>query len=477
MSNEVSISTWDQDIERLFVSVIDEYSKETGINLYETRSREGIFAPALIMWLMISGSARGRKSLSEALVRLSEGDGGLIRSKNKRSKKIKFSQHTGGLCRARERLPEEVVREITSYLSEYLIHKSCEKYRWHGRMVVLVDGTTITLSHTEEIIEKYPVIKNQNRAAHHPNLLCLCAVELFTGIALTPQYGPYRGEKATSELKLYKQMVEELPEQSLIIADRYFGNFSVAREANLHGHQVLVRLTDKQAHAIVKWDNKDYVKEVTWCPTKSILKKYTEIAPDEKITGRVIKHTVNRDGYRPLVLYFFTNSTEPAEELVELYLQRERIENDIRSLKYLMGLEILSAKSPNVLAKELLLTFAASNLMRSILSIAASALGLLPRQISFSRAARLTQVYGNKIRNSDSEKERQNFLDSFLEALKQVKHPNRKKHRVEPRLCVRHRDQFPRMQNPRSEEKLKSIELNKKFGHRGIVYSWEKRAQ
>ena len=46
---------------------------------------------------MMSGSARGRKALSDSLVRLSEGDGELIRERNIRSKKDNFSQNTGGL--------------------------------------------------------------------------------------------------------------------------------------------------------------------------------------------------------------------------------------------------------------------------------------------------------------------------------------------------------------------------------------------
>lgn len=477
MNNKIDINGWDKDIENLFISILDEYCEDSGYNLYETRSREGIFAPALVMWLMISGAAQGRKSLSEALVRLGTGEGELIRDRNSRSKKEKFSQNTGGLCRARERLPLEIVRDVTKHLSQQLIKKSCEKYRWRGRMVVLADGTTVTLNHTEEIMKKYPVIDNGVRAAHHPTLLCLCAVELFSGISLPPRFGPYRGDKATSELKLYKEMIKDLPENSLVIADRYFGRYNAAREASLHGHQVLVRLSDKQAHAIVKWDKNDYDKEVTWCPTKHILEKYPEVSAEDRITGRVIKHTVSREGYRPLELYFFTNSREPAEDLVELYLQRERIENDIRSLKYLMGLEILSAKSPDILAKELLLTFAASNLTRSILAIAALALKISPRQISFSRAAGLTRVYGNKIRKATSEQDRKKIVTLYLEALNQVKHPNRKKRRVEPRLCVRQKDQFPLMKNSRAEEKMKSIELNMRFGHRGYAHPWEKRAK
>lgn len=474
MEAKVEERSWLSSLEELFVKILDDFEARTGVSLYETRSRTGIFAPALVMWLMISERARGRRSLSEALSSLGEGEGNRIREKNKRSEKEVFSQNTGGLCRARERLSLETVHAVSRYLSEYLIRQSSEEYRWHGRTVVLVDGTTMVLNHTEAILREYRPIKNQHKRVHNPQLLCLCAVELFTGIALTPQFAPYRGEKLKSELQLYHQMVGDLPKQSLIVADRFFGSFSVVHEAHRKGHQVLIRLKESQAVSIVGKRATDYVEAVTWRPSRQILKRYPDISSDDVLKGRVIRHTVQREGYRPLVLYFFTSSPERAEELVELYLQRERIENDIRALKYLMGLEMLSAKSPDIIAKELLLTFSSSNLMRSILAKAASKLNLKPRQFSFKRATMLTQAFGNRLRRSQSEAEHEKIVNLYLVALTQVKHPNRKKRRLEPRKCARHKSRFPLMKKSRKEEQAHALALAKKFGHRNFVYPWEK---
>lgn len=475
MDKEIELD-WLSDAESLFVKIVDQFSDETGAGdkLYESRSRTGIFAPALVMWLMISEKSQGRRSLSEALSSLSAGDGELIRSRNKKSDTKEFSQNTGGLCRARERLSLEKVKQFTRYLSHYLIEGSSEEFRWRGQMVVLVDGTTMTLHHTQEILNEYRPIKNQHRRVHNPQLLCLCAHELFTGMALAPQFGPYRGDKATSELKLYHQMVKDLPPKSLIMADRYFGNFSVMHHAHTEGHQVLIRLTQRQAQSLVRKRDKDYTEDVLWTPSKQILKKYSDISPSDVVKGRVIRHTVEREGFRPLVLYFFTSSKEPHLDLVELYLQRERIENDIRSLKYLMGLEIISGKSPDSIAKELFLTFASANLMHAILAKASSILQINPRQISFKRAADLTRVYGNKIRNSSSPEQRQETLRQYIVAISQVKHPNRKKRRVEPRKCVRHKGKFPLMKKSRELERADALKSAKRFGHRGFTYPAER---
>lgn len=461
-----------ESLEELFVRIVDDYQVGGEDNLYQTRSRVGIFAPALVMWLTISQRLQSRHSLAGALESFCRGEGQLVRSRNDLSKKNHISQNTGGLCKARERLQLEQVQGVSRHLSEYLIKQSCKDYRWRERTVVLIDGTTVTLSHAAKILDEYKPIKNQHRRANNPQLLCLCAHELFTSVALPPQFGPYRGDKVTSEIELYHKLVSDLPQKSLIIADRLFGNFPVIYRANQLGHQVLLRLSDNKAKGFVGRRDEDFVEEVSWSASKAIAQKYPDIVAGAAVTGRIIRHTVKRDGFRPLVLLFFTTSCEPAHELVELYLQRERIENDIRSLKYLMGLEMITSKSPDIVAKELLLTFAAYNLMRGILAKAALALKINPRQISFSRAANLTQIFGNKLLTNPSSEKR--IVQDYLTALSQIKHPNRKKRRVEPRKCARRRQLFPLMKKSREEERSTALNIAKEYGHRSSVYPHEK---
>jgi len=58
------------------------------------------------------------------------------------------SVHTGGYCRARQRLPMEMVSQLTQHLGEHIDAHTPNQWRWEGRRVRVVDGTTVTMPDT-----------------------------------------------------------------------------------------------------------------------------------------------------------------------------------------------------------------------------------------------------------------------------------------------------------------------------------------
>ena len=73
-------------MEKLFLEIID--SAEHLSDFFLTRSREGIFSPALVMWLMICQRAQARHSLLGALECLSNGECDEILNRNQGSKQL-----------------------------------------------------------------------------------------------------------------------------------------------------------------------------------------------------------------------------------------------------------------------------------------------------------------------------------------------------------------------------------------------------
>jgi len=458
-------------LEKLFVEVIDRIAPDE--SLYGIRNREGIFSHALTIWLMINGRAKGKRSLVDALegIAVGEADEVISRSATKRVAVTPVSMNSGGLCRARERLSVNLVERIGAAVSESLMQEGAQT-KWRGRSVFLCDGSTIALTRRDALLAKFSPNKNQHGQAYTPNMLCLCCHELFSGIALNPCYGAYRGKEATSEQALFYQALDKMPAKSLCIADKNFGIFAVAYAAAQRGHEVLVRLTSIRAKGFIGGQSAEYIdKAVTWKYRQSRAAEELAIAPDAAVEGRFIKWTVKRDGYRPLELLFFTNSTQPAKDLVALYEQRERIENDIRTLKYTIDMERLFAETPDAIAKELILGVAAYNFIRAIIAQAAKELNLAPREISFTRAVRFTQIFGNKLREAKSKAARQTIQEHFLLALRQTRLPNRKQRRIEPRKLARKPQGYPSMKKPRAEEQEDARKTLAANGHRGYFTS------
>ena len=201
-------------LERLFVEILDEGGEGKYQHFFQTRSREGIFSPALVMWLMLCQRTQERHSLVGAIESLGAGHGDLILSRNpdsKRAREKKFSANSGGLSRARGRTSILEVRALSELVTNYLMKKYVKGGYWHGKRVYLVDGTYITLPHGEAIQKAFPAGNNQYRELHNSQILCLCMHDVFSGVAASPHFGPYRGSKATSEQELCKEMIDLVP--------------------------------------------------------------------------------------------------------------------------------------------------------------------------------------------------------------------------------------------------------------------------
>lgn len=461
-------------LESLFIGLIDRVTDDP--SMYVTRSREGIFSPALTMWLMINGWAKGRRGVSSALEAIGAGEASGVIARNSRTKRVQvtpLSTNSGGLTKARYRLRMNELKELCVRINEVLISEIVKEQLWNGQRVYLFDGTTIALTREEELLKKFKPVRNQHREGYTPNILCGVCHELFSGIALNPRHGAYRGQERTDEIRLCCDMLKDLPAKSLVVADRGLGVLPVAYMATKLGHDVLIRLSIARAKGLVGklLGKHEYIDETLSWKLRETRLKELEIPPDTEVPGRFIKWTVKRDGFKPLELFFFTTSLAPAEEIAALYLQRERIENDIRTLKYTIGMERLYSKTPEMIAQELLLGVLAYNLIRAIIAQAAYELEIPARQISFTRAARYAQVYGNRVRDAKNAEERKKFRDLFLLALRQTKLPNRKKRRVEPRKLARGPQPYPPMKESRKKEQNNAREILEANGHRGYFTS------
>jgi hypothetical protein len=341
------------DLEKLFVEVIDQEGGAEFEDFFMTRSREGLFSPALVMWLMMCQRTQERRSLVGALEELVEGGAEEILGRNRHSKRVKrreISMNNGGLSRARSKLPLPLVITVAELVVQHLTKRHLAKDLRPENKIYIMDGTTIDLCSTPANKKKYLAVKNMHGEAHHGQLLCLFFHHLYSGIALTPHYGRCRGAKAASEQGLCKEMMQKLEKGSVLMGDRNFGVFSVAYEAQRCGHDVLLRLTSSRAKNVAgQLGSKNLEKEVIWRPGIGTIKAHPDISADAVVPGRFIQSTVKHKGCKPQVLYFFTTLSAPVAKILELYKQREKIEQDIRSIKHSLGMEMLYSRTPDML--------------------------------------------------------------------------------------------------------------------------------
>jgi hypothetical protein len=85
-------------------------------------------------------------------------------------------------------------------------------------------------------------------------------------------------------------------------------------------------------------------------------------------------------------------------DLDTLYRQRWQVEVDLRSMKAVMGMDILRAKSPAMIDKEIAVHLLAYNLVRGVMARAAAGADVIARTLSFKGTLQLLLAFQQHLR-------------------------------------------------------------------------------
>jgi hypothetical protein len=404
----------------------------------------GIYSLAVVVWLMMWQRLDGRGTLAEAVQQVAQGALGDMLPPEKRVREQRVSSNTGALSRARKRLPVQVVEETCDQIFAHLM-KPVEAVSLLENLF-LIDGSSMRLAHTASLVEAYPLGSNQHGEGHWPVIRVLVAHHLGSGLAARPCWGPMHGTEAVSEQGLVEQMMDHLPAGATLMADRNFAVFSVAWTAQQHQYGVLFRITEERARRIAGQVLPPAGREcpIEWRPSRDDRRAHPELPADAVVRGRLIVAHIKGENGERLKLYLFTTLQEEREVLVELYRSRWHIELDIRSLKQTLGMHSLSAKTPEMVEKELLLGMAGYNLVRAVQMAAARQANLEPRRLSFSRVQAVVMTALPDLATITDLAEWETKYQQVLGWAAQGKLPNRTRRRSYPREVWGRGGSFPK---------------------------------
>ena len=167
----------------------------------------------------------------------------------------------------------------------------------------------------------------------------------------------------------------------------------------------------------------------------------------ERSPGEIVVRPVRsrKKGFRDKVLIssFVSDRRVSNTDIVALYLRRWGVELDFRSLKCVLGADILRAMSPAMAIKELRVHLLAYNLIRLLMSEAGRRTEREPRSVSFRHAVQLWSAFAALGAELTPE-----ALTVLLERLAQHRVGNRPGRR-EPRAIKRRSKPRRRLDRPR----------------------------
>jgi hypothetical protein len=426
----------------------------TGPELFEQvesllpQHRERLFPPTetLSMFLAqaLSADRSCQSAVNEAAVRRTRG--ALPRC----------STHTGAYCRARQRLPMEMTRALARFSGQRVAQGTAVPWRWRGRAVRLVDGTTISLPDTPANQTAYPQSCTQKPGLGFPLCRLVGMVCLGSGAILEAATGRYQG-KGGDEQSLLRSILHSLQRGDVLLGDAYYATYFLlctllerGVDAVFEQHGSRRRSTDfrcgqrlgERDHLIVlhKPDKPDWMSSAEH-----------ERTPDT-ITVREV-----RTGGKTLVTTLLCPKQTSKSALKCLYRNRWHVELDLRNIKTTLGMERLSCQSPAMAIKEIWVYLLAYNLIRLIMTQAARLADRLPRQLSFKHTVQLCLAWDHHQTPGACQPSQLQDLLVLIAQQRVGERPGR----IEPRAIKRRPKPYPLLTTPRAIARAKVT----RYGH------------
>jgi hypothetical protein len=304
-----------------------------------------------------------------------------------------IASDTSSYCKARARLPEKGLHDLVEKSGQRLESRAPAAWRWRGRPVKLVDGTTESMPDTAANQKAYPQPQSQKKGLGFPLARMVVLFGLATGAVLKAVLGPYQGKK-TGEMALFYQLLKELDAGDIVVGDRYYDCFVMIALLLRRGVDVVFRMNShrkadfRRGQRLGKDDHIVTWRKPTRCPDWLDVAVFAQLP--ETITMREVRVHVERPGFRTRVLWIVTSLLDaeafPVEEIAEVLRRRWEAELHLRTLKRTLSMHTLTGQTPAMVRKEIAAHFLLYNLIRGEMAEAARRHRLEPRQLSFSGA-------------------------------------------------------------------------------------------
>jgi len=424
--------------------------------------RERIFTPAVTLWTFLSQVLDADHTCRQAVARLLAWRTAVGLPP--------CSADNGAYCKARGRLPEAMLADLTRQAGGGLLEKADEPWLWKGRRVKIVDGTGLSMPDTPANQKEYPQSKKIPAGVGFPLMRLVVVFSLAVGTVLDAAMGRFRG-KGSGELSLFRSILDAVLEAGdVLLGDRLYSDFWDVARVKARGADVVLRLHAGRAPVRFRGRGHSTANRRVWWhkPQRPSWMSEAEYATyPEWLRLRAVRVTVRQRGFRTRRLVLVTTLLDARDvtlsDLAELYRRRWQAELYLRSLKTTLQMDILRGQTPEMVRKEVWAHLLVYNVVRTLMAQAARAAAVRPDEVSFTGALQTVNAFLPNLRSARTAEEVRRLCLVLLGAIAQHRVGNRPD-RYEPRAVKRRPKKFPRLKEPRAEARRRLREGAKRAG-------------
>jgi hypothetical protein len=425
---------------------------EASLLRHPVRFRECLYTPLVTIWTFLHQVLAADQSCRAAVAHLLA----FLCVGGDRSGSAK----TDPYCKARQRLPEDLLADLTRRSGDALHAEVAPTNLLGDRPIKIADGTTVSMPDTAANQEAYPQQPGQKEGLGFPILRLVGLISLSCGAVLDVAMACYSG-KQTGETSLLRQLLDRLEAGDVLLADAMFSNY-----------WTIALLLDRGVDLVSRHDGKRkldfrlgrrlgrYDHIVAWHKPKRpvwLSQQLYDRLP-ETLSIRELKVDIHQKGFRCRRLYLVTTLLDAEHysdaDLATAFRARWHAELDLRSIKHVMQMDVLRCKSPAMVRKELWMHMLAYNLVRKLMANAAESAGLCPRDISFKGTLQTLVVFS--VAGWVCCEPRERLYAAVLRAVA-THRVNNRPDRIEPRAVKRRPKKAAYLNEPRTIAKARLL--------------------
>ena len=213
------MSQWVEILKRKFVrraglpfqAVLSEASIQSVLAAEEVKYRNRLYTPIVTIWMFLSQVLEPDKSLSHAVKR--------ARAWLASDAAEPPSKHTGGYAKARQRLPERVLERLFYQTGEELQSQVEALDLWCGRVVKLLDGSSVVMADTTSHQKAYPQHSNQKSGGG----FAIAKIVVMFSLSTAAVIGLRIAALNMGEVRLARSLYERLAPNDVVLGDRAYG--------------------------------------------------------------------------------------------------------------------------------------------------------------------------------------------------------------------------------------------------------------
>jgi hypothetical protein len=413
------------------------------------RWRERIWTPAQTLWTFLLQVLHAGWVCREAVAHV-------LAQHEAAGTPLNASPDPSAYSQGRKRLPLSLFPYALRKVGETLQAKVGAGYRWCGRRVWVVDGSSCSMPDTPELQSAFGQPTGQKPGCGFPVAKLMAMFCWASGAVLDVAIGPYR----SNELALWRQLWDQLQVGDVVLGDRFFGAYADLAQLQARGCEGVFRLRGSRARTISFRQGRRLGQNdrlFTWTRPAQCPRTLTpeEFAPlPATLTVRVLRFATQVKGFRSRRILVVTTLLDPKafplEKIAALYRDRWTVELRIREVKTTLKMEILRGKSEDIVRKEIYLHFLAYNLIRALMWQAAQEHGQPLHRLSLAGTLQHLQAVAPYLGLFAGTPQAARLYQRLLSWIARDRLPQRP-HRVEPRALKRRLKPYDLLTRPRKE--------------------------